>query len=287
MRCRGAELPSLRAGQPGSREAGRPLQHAMAFHQNILQQASTYVDDFLESFEAAPAELTRVLETVRSLDERQAAIMEEHDKLVAQCESAKGKDVERLRAEIAARQRLASGLATEKVGLTYQATTVAARSLQRLTEEMRVYERDLEENEEEKVPDTLSMDPKKRAAAEAAMKVMAPPAYTMGAGKKRARDPRRDGRLHKQDSLADPTGFEPGYPMMMQRHTSMAMEDPEMHVGRHLSIKYEDDWYNAQIQAYDPKTRKHTVLYLGFNQIENLELGVDITEDEYRWNEEM
>lgn len=89
MRCRGAELPSLRAGQPGSREAGRPLQHAMAFHQNILQQASTYVDDFLESFEAAPAELTRVLETVRSLDERQAAIMEEHDKLVAQVRATK------------------------------------------------------------------------------------------------------------------------------------------------------------------------------------------------------
>ena len=61
----------------------------MAFHQNILQQASTYVDDFLESFEAAPAELTRVLETVRSLDERQAAIMEEHDKLVAQVRATK------------------------------------------------------------------------------------------------------------------------------------------------------------------------------------------------------
>lgn len=125
-----------------------------------IARTGVYVDDYLEYASTLPAELQRLLNTIRELDERSQGMINQTRQQTKYClgmSSKKGHNgeddeamLERLRKEIEASQDSALSLCTEKVLLARQAHDLIDSHIKRLDEDLNYFAEDLKH--EGKIP---------------------------------------------------------------------------------------------------------------------------------------
>mmetsp|Transcript_3394 Transcript_3394/g.12253 ORF Transcript_3394/g.12253 Transcript_3394/m.12253 type:complete len:298 (+) Transcript_3394:248-1141(+) len=295
----------------------------MAYHQNIIPQQVTFVDDFIDDFETSPAELMRFLSTIRNLDERLQANEEEVEDLMNKCLAAiNATDAKPLRQDLKDKQKDSMAFATEKVQLAQQACEIVERQLKKLSESLQAFEQELEK-QGELITDEFSMDPRRqqaaaekaaalaRAKAKAEKQAAALEGLSQSGKEKKAKSSKKnkdlgvdaDGKKRSKAKRAQKDLAKASLPMpfmdmadiplpAMDFDVGLAQAEvdvfgdaplPHSDIGRKLTIKYDGSWYMVEVVDYDEQAGTHTILYPDYNQQETLRLGIDVTEDDYQW----
>ncbi|CDY33693.1 BnaC04g29580D [Brassica napus] len=127
-----------------------------------IARTGVYVDDYLEYASTFPAELQRLLNTVRELDERSQSLINQTRQQTKYClglASKKGsgnnnhyntgldddETIDKMRKEIESSQENALSLCTEKVLLARQAYDLIDSHLKRLDEDLNNFSEDLKQ----------------------------------------------------------------------------------------------------------------------------------------------
>ncbi|KFK33297.1 hypothetical protein AALP_AA6G356700 [Arabis alpina] len=128
-----------------------------------IARTGVYVDDYLEYASTFPAELQRLLNTVRELDERSQSLINQTRQQTKYClgiASQKGngnhynngcndedETIEKMRKEIESSQENALSLCTEKVLLARQAYDLIDSHVKRLDEDLNNFAEDLKQGD--------------------------------------------------------------------------------------------------------------------------------------------
>ncbi|XP_078437485.1 PHD finger protein-like protein [Wolffia australiana] len=124
-----------------------------------IARTGVFVDDYLEYASTLPAELQRLLSTMRELDERSQSMInqaKDQTRYFISQSSKKGNNdeedagMEKIRKEIEANQESALSLCTEKVLLARQAYDLLGGHIKRLDEDLNQFAEDLKQ--EGKIP---------------------------------------------------------------------------------------------------------------------------------------
>ncbi|KAL3679453.1 hypothetical protein R1sor_022409 [Riccia sorocarpa] len=121
-----------------------------------IARTGVFVDDYLEYSSSLPAELQRLLSTMRELDERSQAMVNQLREMTKMCLSMPSQHskkstaeqeeaVEKLRRDIEVNQENTVSLCTEKVLLAQQAYDLIDQHVKRLDEDLHTFAEDLKQ----------------------------------------------------------------------------------------------------------------------------------------------
>ncbi|PRQ45941.1 putative chromatin regulator PHD family [Rosa chinensis] len=118
-----------------------------------IARTGVYVDDYLEYASTLPAELQRLLNTIRELDERSQSMIHQTRQQTKHCLGLSKKwnseedeaSIDKMRKEIEANQENAVSLCTEKVLLAKQAYDLIDSHVKRLDEDLNHFAEDLKQ----------------------------------------------------------------------------------------------------------------------------------------------
>nr|POF06779.1 isoform 2 of phd finger protein ing2 [Quercus suber] len=110
-----------------------------------IARTGVYVDDYLEYANTLPAELQRLLNTIRELDERSQSMMNQTRQQTNNGNEEDDAAFEKMRKDIEANQDNALSLCTEKVLLAQQAYDLIDSHVKRLDEDLNYFAEDLKQ----------------------------------------------------------------------------------------------------------------------------------------------